>query len=87
MASSPGGKLRPNAFAVLRLITNSNLIDYMTGRSAGFSPCCSKLSNDKRDTGDIAARSIETGDEAELDRVAAAYEDDRDRRSRRLGYN
>src|SRR6202022_1843421 len=38
MASSPGGKLRPNALAVLRLITNSNLIDWMTGRSAGFSP-------------------------------------------------
>src|SRR5690348_1044872 len=38
MASSPGGKLRPNAFAVLRLITNSNLIDCMTGRSADFSP-------------------------------------------------
>src|SRR5262249_49939956 len=38
IASSPGGKLRPNALAVLRLITNSNLIDWMTGRSAGFSP-------------------------------------------------
>ena len=38
LASSPGGKLRPNALAVLRLITNSNLIDCMTGRSAGFSP-------------------------------------------------
>src|SRR5947199_10729707 len=38
MASSPGGKLRPNAQAVLRLITNSNLLDWMTGRSAGFSP-------------------------------------------------
>src|SRR6476646_9512954 len=38
MASSPGGKLRPNALMVLRLITNSNLIDWMTGRSAGFSP-------------------------------------------------
>src|SRR5262249_33046472 len=38
MASSPGGKLRPNALAVLRLITNSNLVDRMTGRSAGFSP-------------------------------------------------
>src|SRR4029450_5636547 len=35
MASSPGGKLRPNALAVLRLITNSNLIDCMTGRRAG----------------------------------------------------
>jgi hypothetical protein len=48
---------------------------------------CSKLSKDNRDTGDIAARPVETGDEAELDRVAAAYEDDRDLRSRRLGYN
>src|SRR5262249_45309194 len=38
MASSPGGKLRPNALAVLRLITSSNLVDCMTGRSAGFSP-------------------------------------------------
>src|SRR5262245_14530960 len=38
MASRPGGKLRPNALAVLRLITNSNLLDCMTGRSAGFSP-------------------------------------------------
>src|SRR5947209_2017287 len=48
---------------------------------------CPKLSDDKRDTGDIAARPVETGDEAELNRVAAAYEDDRDRRSRRLGYD
>ena len=48
---------------------------------------CPKLSNDKRDTGDIAARPVETGDEAEPNRVAAACEDDRDRRSRRLGYN
>jgi hypothetical protein len=48
---------------------------------------CPKLSSDKRDTGDIAAGPVETGDEAELDRIAAACEDDRDRRSRRLGYN
>src|SRR5262245_21585956 len=48
---------------------------------------CPKLSNDKRDTGDIAAGPVETGDEAELYRVAAAGEDDRDRRSRRLGCN
>src|SRR5262245_35446559 len=108
MASSPGGKLRPNTLAVLRLITNSNLLDCMTGRSAGFSPfkirhanahgsrlqlmqqpklLCPKLSSDKRDTGDIAAGPVETGDEVELNRVAAACEDDRDRRSRRLGYD
>src|SRR5215813_11523792 len=48
---------------------------------------CPKLTSDKRDTGDIAARPVETGDEAELNRVAAACEDDRDRRSRRLGYD
>ncbi len=36
---------------------------------------CPKLSSDKRNTGDIAARPVETGDEAELNRVAAAYED------------
>ena len=41
---------------------------------------CPKLSNDKRDTGDIAARPVEAGDEAELKRVAAAMVDDRDRR-------
>src|SRR5262245_17666273 len=48
---------------------------------------CPKLSKNKRDTGDIAARPVETGDEAKLNRVAAACEDDRDCRSRRLGCN
>src|SRR5215475_11258046 len=48
---------------------------------------CPKLRRDEGDTGDVAARPVETGDEAELNRVAAGYEDDRDRRSRRLGYN
>jgi hypothetical protein len=38
MASSPGGMLRPNALAVLRLITKSNLVDCKIGRSAAFSP-------------------------------------------------
>src|SRR6516165_5179319 len=37
MASRPGGKVRPNALAVLRLITNSNLVDCKIGRSAAFS--------------------------------------------------
>src|SRR6516164_8962250 len=37
-ASSVGGTSRPSAFAVLRLITSSNLVDACTGRSAGFSP-------------------------------------------------
>jgi hypothetical protein len=37
-ASSVGGISRRSAFAVLRLITNSNLIDCTTGSSAGFSP-------------------------------------------------
>src|SRR5262249_3366848 len=38
IASRPGGKLSPNALAVLRLITNSNLVDCKTGRSVGFCP-------------------------------------------------
>ena len=37
-ASSVGGISRLSAFAVLRLITRSNLVGCMTGRSAGFSP-------------------------------------------------
>jgi hypothetical protein len=37
-ASSVGGMSRPSAFAVLRLITSSNLVGACTGRSAGFSP-------------------------------------------------
>jgi hypothetical protein len=37
-ADMPSGTLRPSAFAVFKLITNSNLLDCMTGRSAGFSP-------------------------------------------------
>jgi hypothetical protein len=39
------GTSRPSAFAVLRLITNSNLVAYWIGRSAVFS-----------ESGDIAAR-------------------------------
>src|SRR5215469_14123550 len=37
-ASSLSGTWRLSALAVLRLITSSNLVDCMTGRSAGFSP-------------------------------------------------
>ena len=36
--SSDGGMVRPSAFAVLRLITSSNLVGCSTGRSAGFVP-------------------------------------------------
>ena len=35
---SPSGAVRASALAVLRLITNSNLVGCCTGRSAGFSP-------------------------------------------------
>src|SRR5262249_42342745 len=38
-ASSVGGISRPSALAVERLITNSNLLDWTTGRSAGLAPC------------------------------------------------
>src|SRR5262249_13344009 len=36
--SSDGGTVRPSAFAVLRLIVNSNLVGCCTGRSAGLAP-------------------------------------------------
>src|SRR5262249_32906733 len=35
---SVGGTVRPSALAVLRFITNSNLVGCKTGKSAGFSP-------------------------------------------------
>jgi hypothetical protein len=37
-ASSFAGISRPSVFAVLKLITSSNLVGCTTGRSAGFSP-------------------------------------------------
>src|SRR5215470_2064285 len=37
-ASSVGGSSRLSAFAILRLITNSNLVGCRTGRSAGLAP-------------------------------------------------
>src|SRR5262245_58877549 len=37
-ANSVGEISRPSAFAVFRLMTNSNLVDCNTGRSAGLSP-------------------------------------------------
>ena len=37
-ASSVGGTVRPSALAVCRLMTNSNLVDCKTGRSAGLAP-------------------------------------------------
>src|SRR6266536_3369469 len=37
-ASSEGGTVRPSPFAVLRLMTNSNLVGCMIGRSAAFAP-------------------------------------------------
>ena len=37
-ASRLSGTVRPSAFAVLRLMTNSYLVGACTGRSAGFSP-------------------------------------------------
>src|SRR5262249_55519376 len=37
-ASRVGGTSRPSAFAVVRLITRSNLVGCSTGMSAGFAP-------------------------------------------------
>ena len=37
-ASKEGGTVRPSALAVLRLITNSNLVGCSTGRSEGLVP-------------------------------------------------
>src|SRR5262245_6831847 len=37
-ASSVGGTVRPSAFAVFRLTTNSNITACWTGRSDGFAP-------------------------------------------------
>src|SRR5262249_43948002 len=38
IASTPGGMVRPSVWAVLRLMTNSNLVGCATGKSAGFAP-------------------------------------------------
>ena len=38
MESTPAGMARRSALAVVRLMTNSNLVDCSTGRSAGFAP-------------------------------------------------
>src|SRR6266403_3627239 len=38
LARSCGGMVRPSALAVVRLITSSNLVGCMTGRSAGWAP-------------------------------------------------
>jgi hypothetical protein len=38
VASSVSGMVRPSALAVFMLMTSSNLVGNMTGRSAGFSP-------------------------------------------------
>ena len=38
VANSDSGTVMPSALAVPRLMTNSNLVDCMTGRSAGLSP-------------------------------------------------
>jgi hypothetical protein len=42
-ASSAEGTARPSALAVLRLITNSNLVGCSTGRSAGLAPLRMRL--------------------------------------------
>ena len=59
-------------------------------RAVGSSSCrnCSRFGTDLHvrlgHAGDVAARPVKAGDEAELDRVAARFEDDRNGRGRRL---
>src|SRR5262249_53341995 len=48
---------------------------------------CPKFRRDEADTGDVAARPVEAGDEAVPDWVAAGCEDDRYRRGCGLGCN
>ena len=43
LAASPGDTSRPSVFAVFMLITNSNLVGWTMGRSAGFSHLRSRL--------------------------------------------
>src|SRR5258706_1554378 len=43
--SSVGGTARPSAFAVFKLITNSNLVGCSTGRSAGLAPFRTRLTS------------------------------------------
>jgi hypothetical protein len=38
IAITPGGMVRPSALAVLRLITSSNLVGWITGKSPAFLP-------------------------------------------------
>jgi hypothetical protein len=38
VARSVSGMVRPRALAVVRLMTNSNLVDCTTGKSAGLAP-------------------------------------------------
>ena len=45
-AARVGGTSRPSAFAVLRLITNSNLVDCTTGRSTGLAPLRTRVNAD-----------------------------------------
>ena len=48
-------------------------------------PFRAQIGSEKTYTGDIAARPVEAGDEAELDRVSTVRKYNRNRRGRRLG--
>src|SRR5262249_10967025 len=53
-ASSVSGTTRPSALAVLRLTTSSNLVGCSMGRSAGFAPLITLMTN-------AAARLVSSG--------------------------
>src|ERR1700681_1945280 len=48
-------------------------------------PLSPKLSAHGSDTGDVAARSVQAGDDTSLDRVPGCVEDDRNRRGQSFG--
>src|SRR5262249_33428881 len=66
-ASSVGGTVRPSALAVLRLITSSNLVGCITGKSAGLGPFGDRptkgpgLAIRIRDAGSIADQTTSNG--------------------------
>jgi hypothetical protein len=58
---------KPSALAVLRLITNSNLVGCSTGMSAGFAPHNANMRNEPRSLGVCRERETERENDREPD--------------------